>query len=87
MLKDTEYSTYYSVDYAAWAEEAAATYQAVNAVLSQVSGSPMLRHEYAADGVAKTTYENGVSIYVNYNGEEVSVDGLAIPAKGYIAAK
>ena len=87
VLKDTRYSSYYSVDYAMWAEQAASIYSEVNGVLSRVNGSRMIRHEYALPNVAKVTYDNGTSIYVNYTAEDVSLDGLTIPAKGYTASR
>ena len=42
----------------------------------------MDRHEKVADGVFRTTYSNGQSVVVNYNGKSVEVDGVSIPPLG-----
>ena len=42
----------------------------------------MDRHEKVADGVYRTTYSNGQSVVVNYNGKSVEVDGVSIPPLG-----
>jgi hypothetical protein len=33
--------------------------------------------------VRRITYDNGVTIYVNYSDQTETVDGLEIPAMGY----
>jgi hypothetical protein len=45
---------------------------------------PMVGHEILENGVRKVTYENGVVIYINRGSEDVSVDGITIPAKWYV---
>jgi hypothetical protein len=43
----------------------------------------MVGHENLMPGVARTDYANGISIYVNYNRQPVTVDGITIDARGY----
>lgn len=41
-------------------------------------------HEKIADGVYRTTFDNGYTVVVNYNNTSVQVDGLTIDANGYL---
>lgn len=82
-MKYTGLHKYYSANYDLWREEAIRMYKMVNEVLSKVSGETMINYEIVQKGVKKVTYSNGTVIYVNYLTEDVSVDGITIPAKGY----
>jgi len=61
--------------------ETNATLQALH---EAIGGSAMTGHECPAQDVAKVTYGNGVTVYVNYRKADVTVDGLTIPALGYL---
>ena len=57
----------------------------MNGALSKVKGTAITRHDVIAEGVYRTTYDNGRQIYVNYNGENyVTETGLTVPAEGYM---
>lgn len=56
-------------------------------MLGPVAGAVMLRHDRPAEGVARTVYDNGVTIYVNYTEQAVTVDGVAVPAMACAAAQ
>lgn len=73
----------YSTSFDAWAQKAAEIYNEVNVVLGQVSGEKMVSHEIMENGVRKVVYSNGISIYVNYSGQELEADGIRVPALGY----
>lgn len=49
-----------------------------------VGGSAMVRHECLDQDVAKTTYQNGTTVYINYRKTEYTVDGVTIPALDYL---
>lgn len=74
---------YYSTKYDIWKEEAINMYRDVNEALSRVSGETMINHEIIKDGVSRVTYSNGMVFYINYLPEDVTVDGITIPAKAY----
>ncbi len=74
----------YATTFANWSEKAAEVYHEVNDVLSQVSGEKIVSHEIFDNGVRKVVYSNQVTIYVNYSNQELSADGLTVPALGYI---
>ena len=43
----------------------------------------MVGHEILDNGVRKVTYDNGVTIYVNYSEEDLTADGKTVPALSY----
>lgn len=86
-LKDTEYDYLYSVNYEAWLETSAVSYERMNREMGYLSGCEILSHEILRDNVVKVTYEDGSRVYVNYTQEEVRVDGIRIPARDYVVAK
>jgi hypothetical protein len=52
-------------------------------ILSDVWKEKMIHHETINDKIRITTYENGKRVYVNYSEKQETVDGVAIPAKGF----
>ncbi|MFS0725570.1 DUF5696 domain-containing protein [Paenibacillus sp. 1P07SE] len=82
-VKETEFDYLYAVNYEQWIDTAAQMYGEVNEALSKVAGQRLSGHEKLADGVFKSTYENGVSFIVNYNREPVTAEGRRIEAESY----
>ncbi|HKL99272.1 MAG TPA: DUF5696 domain-containing protein, partial [Mobilitalea sp.] len=82
-MKYTGLHNYYSTKYDIWKEIAVNMYRDVNAALSRVSGETMVDYQIIKDGVSKVTYSNGIVFYINYLSEDVTVDGITIPAKDY----
>ena len=74
----------YSTTFAKWKDKAVSVYEELNSVLGRLSGEVMVSHEILSSGIRKVTYSNDVVIYVNYNDTAASVDGVNIPAMGYI---
>lgn len=83
-LKYTGLNRMYSTMYTDWEENAADIYASVNEALRNVAGSAMLSHEIIQTDVKKVTYENGVIFYINKSGEDVTVDGISVPAGSYV---
>lgn len=86
-LMYTDYNTLYSSTYSAWLEEAASIYKEFNENLTEVRNAYMTSHEEIADNVYKVTYENGYTVYVNYNKDKVTVDGETVEAEAYKVVK
>ncbi|MGU3470650.1 DUF5696 domain-containing protein [Paenibacillus sp. D51F] len=82
-VKGTRYDGLYSLHYADWLEESASLYAEANQFLKNVRGMAIADHRKLADQVFRTTFENGVTIIVNYNKFEVQVEGAPIAALGY----
>lgn len=83
-VQDTAYASYYSICYKDWLDEGVELYNAVNEAISPVRTSKIVNHEVLAEGVRKTTYEDGTRIYVNYTDSDYIADGIKIGAKNYV---
>lgn len=70
-----------------WIQNAASSYRQASQILESVADKRIVDHKNLADGVAQTTYENGLKITVNYNNEPETVDGKTIAAKSYLIAR
>ncbi|MCM1558891.1 MAG: DUF5696 domain-containing protein [Butyrivibrio sp.] len=82
-MKDTGLNRYYATTFDVWKGEAADIYSRVNEALKYVSGARMTGHEILENGVRKVTYDNGVTLYINYDDEALEADGMEIPAMSY----
>lgn len=82
-IKYTSSADQFSVQYDIWLEDAIETYNEVNEALKNVSSSHIMKHEILENGLRKVTYDNGISIYVNYGEETNEVDGIEVEAKSF----
>ncbi|MBP3961242.1 DUF5696 domain-containing protein [Paenibacillus lignilyticus] len=83
VVKDTAYNDLYALHYADWLDEAAKLYNEANPILKQVRNQVITGHRNLADRVVETTFENGMTIIVNYNQTAVQVNGMEIGAESY----
>ncbi|MFA5006525.1 MAG: DUF5696 domain-containing protein [Candidatus Izemoplasmatales bacterium] len=79
-LRYTNSAYVYTSHYDLWKDTIAAMHAEVGGVLGTVAGETMTYHRYVADGVAETTYGNGVRIYVNYGETDFNAGGTTVPA-------
>lgn len=82
-LLDSRMLDLFSSDYQAWTADAAAQYGELQQVLAQVSCQPITGHEILSEHVRRTDY-GSLSVYVNYGNEDAVVQGVKIPAGGYV---
>ena len=87
LLKDTDFDSLYSVNYAAWKNEAIAAYGRVNTAVGSVQGQRITKHEKLENKVYATTYEDGTKVIVNYNKKAVSVLGQTVNARDFVVVK
>ncbi len=68
LKNDESYSKYYSVRYSIWMNDIYETYVKVNNALGDVRFNQIVKHEFIDNyyQVARVTYDNGVSIVINY---------------------
>lgn len=85
ILKDTEFSHLMSVYYRNFESSAVASYGKLNRVLRDVQGQLIVDHERLAAGVYRTIYENGRAVIVNYNYDAVTVEGIEVGARDFVA--
>ena len=55
--------------------------------LAPVAGAVMVSHEKLDDGLTRTGYDNGWTVYVNYGAQTRTIGGTTIPAMDYAAVK
>lgn len=82
-VQNTAYASYYSTCYKDWLADGVEIYNAVNEAINPVRTSKIVGHEILTEGIRKTTYENGTSIYVNYTNSDYVADGMTIGARSY----
>lgn len=82
-MKRTALNRYYATTYSVWKDEAVTVYQQVNEALKHVSDAQIIDHEILENQVRKVTYDNGVTIYLNYSDTAQTADGVEIPAGSY----
>jgi hypothetical protein len=82
-LINTSYNELFTSRYEDWKEEIVATCTDMKTAWDAMQGAKMVSHEQLAKDVFCTGYDNGVKIYVNYNEQAVSVDGVEIGAMGW----
>lgn len=83
-LKETDYNSLFTSTYDKWEERVLAVYGEFQENFASVYGKQMTLHETLSDGVVRVGYENGVLIYLNYSEEQKLINGLKLPAKGYL---
>lgn len=83
-IRSSTFDRYYSICFDDLSDTAVSTYKKVATALNGVYGSRIERHERLQPNVYKTVFENGTYFIVNYNGYEITADGLTVAAAGYI---
>lgn len=83
-IKTTALNRFYSTSYENWKDDAVAIYNEVNGALKYVTGAAVIKHETLDSGVKAVTYSNGVVIYINTGNSDKTVNGVTVPAKGYL---
>ncbi len=87
-LQETNYTEYYASNYDGWKERLSDVYKEYNSKMAPVMNSLIKNHEYVADNVTKTTYENGYVVYVNFSYKSyVTPSGKFIPERDYRVMK
>ena len=82
-MKETGLNGFYATTFNVWKDEAVSVYNQVNEALKHVNGATIVGHEIVDTDVRKVTYDNGVTIYINYGSKAVQVDGAEVPALSY----
>lgn len=82
-LKYTTYNRLYTSYYEDWLDDAVALYQECNTALAGTWDTAITEHTHLSETLVKLTYENGKSVYINYDKEAITVEGHEIPAEDY----
>lgn len=73
----------FSSAFADWLEPSVKNYRSQKELLEKIKNQQMVGHTELQPGLFKTTYQNGVHVYVNYNTESVAAEGLTVGAQSY----
>jgi hypothetical protein len=87
MLKYTDYNRLYTSRYQDWIDDMATIYNEFNTKLSGIWDIPMVEHERLSGDFVKVTYQNGLSIYINYSDKDIKIDNQTVQAKNYLVVK
>ena len=85
LLKTTEFNSLYAGRFSDWRETIAEMYGRVSAFYDSIYAAEIIEHTQVKPGVYKTLYDNGAYSLVNYNAEDVDVEGTLVPAMDFIA--
>lgn len=83
-LMYTEYNSLFSSKYLEWEERIVESYNKIQQALGNVINEEIVFHDELMEEVYCTGYSNGTKIYVNYNKEEVTVDGIIIQPRDFV---
>ena len=88
---DMRYTTsnmLYSSKFEQWEDDVAAVYSRLEAELGEYYKAQMLSHTKLADGVYRTVYDNGLTVYVNYTQEAYDAGAAgSVPAGDFLASR
>lgn len=82
-LQDTNYQRYYSLCWKDWENEVQDVFAQLQS-LDRVLGQRIVEHKKLGEMVYATSFENGEVVYVNYGQEDVTVDQVTVPARGFV---
>ena len=87
-LMYTDYQKLFTAQYTAWIDEVAQIAKDfTEGDLAALRTALILRHEKLATDLYCVTYNNGMTVYVNYGSADAQADGLTIPAMDYLVVK
>ncbi|MCQ2449821.1 MAG: DUF5696 domain-containing protein, partial [Clostridia bacterium] len=77
----------YSSCYKDWLQPISTEQKMLEEALSPVASAHIIRHRKVAEDVFRTTYDNGISIYVNYSQDDKTVGTVTVPGGQYVSVK
>ena len=79
----TNSSDIYSAQYSVYREQILNYYNELKKINELTKGSMITKHRITDNGVTIVTYDNGVTLYINYSNADASVDNVTVPALSY----
>lgn len=83
LLEKSELGKIYSSDYQIWKERIQSVYDTVVPAYEAFYGERVQSREILSAGIVKTTYGNGVTIYINHTDQTYLDGSLSIPALAF----
>ena len=85
-ITETDLNHLYGADYSRWKDYAVEAQKELDAVFAELGSRVIRDHEILADGVARTVYDSGKSIVINYTDVSVETAYGVVSANGYLVA-
>lgn len=87
-LMYTDYQSLFTAQYTAWIDEVAQIAKDFSSgELKELRTALIVEHIQLDKNLVRVTYDNGMTVYVNYGAADAQADGLTIPAKDYLVVK
>lgn len=83
LLKNTDFTSYYSVDYNILREKIAEDVKRMSEELSCIDGEYITDFRIISNGVTVTEYSNGSKVLVNKTEQPIEFEGITVSAKDY----
>lgn len=82
-VKQTDYDYLHALHYGDWFKMAVDLYHELEELYALIEGQRIVDHTFLADDFTATTYENGVTVLVNYSQAEQVHGGVSVPPQSY----
>lgn len=86
-LQKTLYTEYYGSEYASARDRVVAIYSRYNEELGHTFNQEMTGHKNITSELSCTEYADGTRVYVNYGYNNVTQDGVNVPARDYVVIR
>lgn len=82
-LNDTVAKYSYTGNYTDWVSKTVSMTKQFESVYNKLKNQTFIAHEKLANGIYKSTYSKGSSIYVNYSNKMIKIENSEIPAMSF----
>lgn len=83
-LLSSSQKSLYAADYDGVKERITEQAEEYATLYNKISDASIARHSALENGIRKTVFTNGVTVYVNYDYEQKAVNGTVVPPRSYI---
>lgn len=87
VITNTRFDYLYSTQYSLWSEKSLQSILKHQELIEQVYDQEITEHRELMTDVMVTTFANGIKVIVNYNNNEVNINGNKILARDYVVLK
>ena len=87
ILQDTAYSCYAAASFDRWKAQLIPEILRYQQEMAGLNRLPIVHHEYLAEEVTMTTYEDGTNVYVNYGSTEFQKGSVKVGARDYLVER
>ena len=78
IVRESHFTRFFSHNYSRSFDRAVAMYHEVAAVLNHVQGERIINHDIFDNGLRRTTFENGVAIWLNFTNDTLTHNNITV---------